>query len=417
MIRHIFRRIISRPITLLPLLLNVVIFFPQTAKAEDYTVTGAQDFYIVLDSPQEFSVRAYAWQYGIDSMLWLHDSTDALLAENDDYFGLDSYLSLTLQPGTYRLRTGVCCGDPNRWYGSSYVIVTSFAVATTTTMQETTTSSVQETTTTQEPTTTTEASTTTTIPPTTEIPTTIPEVIPEETTTSTGSFPTSTVQEPATTELQQPPTSLTQPDVPETVAPTTELPVATTTSTTTIQLPPPLTSTSSTSTSTTTTQPVVVTPTTTTTSIDPPEPIKDQPVPPTVAPPIPAVEELSAFPPEELKQVFETLDVSVLTDEEKEELSAQLSAAPDDVKAAFEEAVNIFSGDFETYVPKGSAINVGQRKVIVAATSVLFVAPTIPTSPPPASNTGPSGGSGGGPSGSNTSSESGEKRQGRRGRK
>ena len=112
-----------------------------SANADSFTTTGAEDYFFTLEEPQLFTVRTYAQQYGIDSMLWLYDSNNQVLAANDDWFGLDSYISTNLNSGTYRLRTGVCCGDPNRWYGTSYVIDVNIAPsnAPTTTTSTTTT--------------------------------------------------------------------------------------------------------------------------------------------------------------------------------------------------------------------------------------------------------------------------------------
>lgn len=132
-----------------------------TANADSFTTTGANDYFFTLEQSQLFTVRTYAQQYGIDSMLWLYDQNNTILAANDDsQFGLDSYISMNLNPGTYRLRTGVCCGDPNRWYGNSYVIDVNIAPSnapstTTTTTTSTTTSTTSTTTTTVPPTTTT----------------------------------------------------------------------------------------------------------------------------------------------------------------------------------------------------------------------------------------------------------------------
>jgi len=143
--------------------LLLALFGPiSSAKADSFTTTGANDYYFTLEEAQVFTVRTYAWQYQIDSMLWLYDSNNQLLAANDDsQYGLDSYITRDLGAGTYRLRTGVCCGDPNRWYGTSYVVDVNIAPSnapSTTTTSTTTTSS----TTTSTSTTTTIASTTTT---------------------------------------------------------------------------------------------------------------------------------------------------------------------------------------------------------------------------------------------------------------
>jgi hypothetical protein len=116
-------------------------FFPGRAMASTYEVTQAQDFLFSLTSSQQFVVTADAWRNGIDSHLWLYDGSGELIAANDDYYGLDSYISVALSPGSYRLRAGVCCGDPNRWYGSSYQItVNTEAINEPTTTTSTTTS-------------------------------------------------------------------------------------------------------------------------------------------------------------------------------------------------------------------------------------------------------------------------------------
>ena len=134
---------------LVPIL--VLSFFSSPAKAETFRTESAGDFYFQLESGTTFTVRATAQQYGIDSMFWLYDSNNQVLAANDDFYGLDSYISYNVQEtGTYRLRTGVCCGDPNRWYGNFYDIETDSVP---TDIPSTTTSS------------TTTTSTTTTLPP------------------------------------------------------------------------------------------------------------------------------------------------------------------------------------------------------------------------------------------------------------
>jgi hypothetical protein len=121
-----------------------------------FTTTGANDFYFELEAGTTFTIRATAQQYGIDSMFWLYNSNNQLLAANDDFYGLDSYISYNVQEaGTYRLRTGVCCGDPNRWYGNSYTVETNSlptgVPSTTTTSTTTTTTSTTTTTTTLPP--------------------------------------------------------------------------------------------------------------------------------------------------------------------------------------------------------------------------------------------------------------------------
>lgn len=82
---------------------------------------------------------------------------------------------------------------------------------------------------------------------------------------------------------------------------------------------------------------------------------------------------------------FENLDSGAL-----EIISDALSEAPTEVKEEFEEQVNVFSGDFDNYVPSGSTIPVEDRRVVVAVTAVTLAA-AAPVSLPQAS----SGGGGG----------------------
>jgi hypothetical protein len=108
---------------LIPIL--VLSFFSTPASAGTFVTNGANDYYFELQSGTTFSVRTYAQQYGIDSQLWLYSSNNTLLAVNDDYYGLDSYISYSVQTTeTYRLRTSICCGNPDAWYGNSYTIET-----------------------------------------------------------------------------------------------------------------------------------------------------------------------------------------------------------------------------------------------------------------------------------------------------
>ena len=120
-----------------------------------FTTTGPNDYYFELTAGTTFTIRTYAQQYGIDSQLWLYNTNNTVLAVNDDYFGLDSYISYNVQTtGTYRLRTSICCGNPNGWTGTSYVVESGSAptnAPSTSTTSTTTTSTTSTTTTTLAP--------------------------------------------------------------------------------------------------------------------------------------------------------------------------------------------------------------------------------------------------------------------------
>ena len=120
-------------------------FFAFPANASTYTASiDNRDFYFISQEPMTLTIRTYAQQYGIDSMLWVYDEQNTLITANDDWFGLDSFVSFQMTPNVnYRLRAGVCCGDPERWYGDTYVIEPSMsptnAPETTTSLETTTT--------------------------------------------------------------------------------------------------------------------------------------------------------------------------------------------------------------------------------------------------------------------------------------
>lgn len=83
---------------------------------------------------------------------------------------------------------------------------------------------------------------------------------------------------------------------------------------------------------------------------------------------------------EQATEIFDAVEVSDLSDEQADQLIEAVQDAPEEVRAAFEDTINVFDNKFNSYVPIGSNINVGQRKVLVAATGVLFAAPAVSVS-------------------------------------
>jgi hypothetical protein len=77
-------------------------------------------------------------------------------------------------------------------------------------------------------------------------------------------------------------------------------------------------------------------------------------------------------------QVTELIDAIVpneLSDEQASAISEALTDAPDDVKEEFQDQINVFGGQFDGYVPTGSVVSVAARRAIVAATAVIFAMP------------------------------------------
>jgi hypothetical protein len=229
------------------------------------------------------------------------------------------------------------------------------------------------------PSTTVPETTTTDAPTTTETPTTTTE--PQTTTTSTVVTTTSSTETttPETTSTYQVPSSSTSPINIEATA-TSVQPIATTSSTVssiptteavttapTSTLSAPINTTTSTLATTTT-----ITPETTTTVSQPPlerlSPVEALAV--AISP-----QAVSRLSPDEAETLFSAIDESTLTAESGLLLVAAVQNAPDTIRKAFEDSLNVFGGALDTYVPLGSSIPVGQRRTVIAATGLLVAAP------------------------------------------
>lgn len=80
---------------------------------------------------------------------------------------------------------------------------------------------------------------------------------------------------------------------------------------------------------------------------------------------------------EEAAEIFEAIDIESLSSEQLIELVAEVQSAPQEVREAFEKSVDIFSGKTDTYVPLGSKIPVGQRRVLIVVGVVTAMIPAV----------------------------------------
>lgn len=156
---------------------------------------------------------------------------------------------------------------------------------------------------------------------------------------------------------------------------TTEISTTSSTSTTTTEAPtttelslPATTTTSTFSTTTTAGE------TTTTTSIE----ITTSTSPETTTTSIVemVLPDLTEIKVEEAQQFFESLDLGDLSPEQLTELIAEVQNAPIEVREAFEEAVNVFGGGVDEYVPVGSTVPIKTRRVIVVTTAFMIAMPS-----------------------------------------
>lgn len=73
-------------------------------------------------------------------------------------------------------------------------------------------------------------------------------------------------------------------------------------------------------------------------------------------------------------EVFAAIDLDQLTDDQKEQITAAVQDAPQEVREAFEEEINIYAEGFDSYVAVGSVIDVQSRRTLIATTTLLTAA-------------------------------------------
>jgi len=174
----------ARVLTVLPIAI-LAMLEPSPAFAYEYSVTGESDWLFTVEDDAALVViygnsNRSCSEPGADPYLWLYDSSDVLVAQNDDGNHseeqcVSSKIYVTLSAGDYRLRAGYYPQQQGLNYdGPDYVLLTDFLF--TNASPSTTTSSSSTTLPTAEngpsPTTTTPTSTTTsTVPQTIGPPT------------------------------------------------------------------------------------------------------------------------------------------------------------------------------------------------------------------------------------------------------
>ena len=253
----------------------------------------------------------------------------------------------------------------------------------------------------------------TTVPVTSTTSTTVPETSTSSTSTTTSTTSTSTTSTTTTTTTSTTTTTIPQPQTePEPTPPLTTTTEPESTTTTEVTLPEETTTTVEEE--TTTTEEVTTTseaPEETTTTVEPNlepdlEPLAEEEVTALIAeattteelvsaleelspkqveqvvdqileqeePPTPeqavalatSPEALSVVSPQQAVEIFESLDVAELGEEEKTAVTEAVQSAPLEVRQAFEETIDIFSDDFGDYVPLGSAVPVDTRRTLIA---------------------------------------------------
>jgi hypothetical protein len=85
-----------------------------------------------------------------------------------------------------------------------------------------------------------------------------------------------------------------------------------------------------------------------------------------------SVQMLSVVTNEQAETIFEQLDIDDLSAEEVAQIVAVVQDAPVEVRKAFESKINIFDGKTDEYVPIGSNVSIGARRLLVAVSGILI---------------------------------------------
>jgi len=84
---------------------------------------------------------------------------------------------------------------------------------------------------------------------------------------------------------------------------------------------------------------------------------------------------LESIDGDQATEVFDAVVASEVSPEDGLAISKAVQEAPKEVRKAFEKELNVFEGVFDVYVPMGSRIPVGDRRVIVGVGAVLLSVP------------------------------------------
>ena len=84
---------------------------------------------------------------------------------------------------------------------------------------------------------------------------------------------------------------------------------------------------------------------------------------------------------EQVTEILSAVDEGSLTDEQGAAIVSAIQNQVVEVREIFEKEINVFDGHTDTYVAVGSAVTIGQRRVIIVASALLLV-PVMPVRKP-----------------------------------
>jgi hypothetical protein len=89
---------------------------------------------------------------------------------------------------------------------------------------------------------------------------------------------------------------------------------------------------------------------------------------------------LESIDGDQATEIFDAVDIGAVTPEEAAQLVAAVQEAPTEVREAMESEINVFQGAIDTYVPLGSSVPIGTRRVIIGASALAIFSAPVPSS-------------------------------------
>lgn len=88
---------------------------------------------------------------------------------------------------------------------------------------------------------------------------------------------------------------------------------------------------------------------------------------------------LEVITPDQAEEIFASLDLDTLDPTQIDALVETVQNAPEEIREAFETAVNVFDGAVDSYVPVGSSVPISTRRLVIAASALLSAVPVAPS--------------------------------------
>jgi len=84
---------------------------------------------------------------------------------------------------------------------------------------------------------------------------------------------------------------------------------------------------------------------------------------------------LEVITPDQAEEIFASIDLDTLDPTKIYALVEAVQNAPEEIRTAFETAVNVFDGAVDSYVPVGSSVPISTRRLVIAAGALLSAVP------------------------------------------